>query len=576
MPVEPTPDDNAEKRFAAGASPAALAAPIAVMIAVLAVYAVWFARTEQALYHADQVAYWSYSRSLADLARHDPIGAVRSVIRSVAEDDVNLLPAVPISAVMLIFGGSRMVYLLAVILVYGSATAAALVFALRRIGARPPPWAAPLAFALLATVWQPVFIGYLGLGGVALALVVLGLVVPDLTAPPRTRTLLIAGCVLGILVLFRRWWGIWGVALLIVLLVDAARRYLRSDDRGLKGLKRSFRTFVLVSLGSGLTVIALAAPVLVHKLRTDYADRFSAYTHESLAGRWASVVDHFGLLGLLAVVAGGVLLLTAAKTRGPGAFLLAHLATTFVVMTRIQDHTPQHWWLYSAQALLVVGWAAAELSARLPDRKAMWSVLVSAVSGVFLTVSVFVSGGPVNRATLGPLVPSDVIRPTIRHDLDEIDRMLTYLDRGIGSSEAKLYVLSSSPTLSDHVLAFSNMSLNAAHRSPAAILQATHVDRWHGFPRGLLTADVVLVADPVQLHLRPEFQRVVAEPAESFLEGTDIALAFDRLPEVFELDGGVVVRIFLRVRPNTPGEISALSDRLRRFYPDRPDIYSPE
>jgi len=576
MQVEKAPDGNAEQRDASGPSLTASLAPIAVMIVALTLYTVWFARTEQTLYHADQVTYWSFSRSLADLARHDPIEAVRSVVRSVAEDDVNLLPAVPISLAMLIFGGSRTVYLLAVMLVYGSATAAALVFALRRVGARPPPWAVPLAFALLATVWQPVFIGYLGLGGVALALVVLGLVIPDMTAPARTRTLLVAGCVLGVLVLFRRWWGIWGVALLIVLLIDAGWRYLRSDDRGVKGLREAFRTFFFVSLGSGLTVIALAAPVLVHKLRTDYADRFSAYTHESVAARWASVVDHFGLLGLLAVAAGGVLLAAKLKRPGPGVFLLAHLAATFVVMTRIQDHTPQHWWLYAAQALLVVGWALSRVTPDLPARWGFWVLASSAAAGVLLTASVFFPAGPANRATLGPLVPADVIRPTIRHDLGEIDRMLGYLDRGIGSSGAKLYVLASSPTLSDHVLAFSNISLNAAHRSPAAILQATHVDRWHGFPRGLLAADVVLVADPIQLHLRPEFQRVVAEPAKSFLEGTDVALAFDRLPEVFELDGGVLVRVFLRLRPNTPEEISALSDRLRRFYPDRPDIYSPE
>ncbi len=88
-------------------------------------------------------------------------------------------------------------------------------------------------------------------------------------------------------------------------------------------------------------------------------------------------------------------------------------------------------------------------------------------------------------------------------------------------------------------------------------------------------ADLVVVADPVQYHLRPEDQRVIGEPAASFLAGTDVALAFRRLPERFVLDGGVTVMVFERLRPNSRGEVAALSARLRSAYPDRPEIYSP-
>ena len=37
------------------------------LILILDLYALWFVRTEQTLYHADQVAYWSYSMRLAHL-----------------------------------------------------------------------------------------------------------------------------------------------------------------------------------------------------------------------------------------------------------------------------------------------------------------------------------------------------------------------------------------------------------------------------------------------------------------------------------------------------------------------------
>lgn len=553
-----------------------LTVPVIVMIAALAAYTLWFARTERTLYHADQVAYWSFSRSLAELMRHDPVAATRAVVKSVAENDVNLLPAAPISLLMLVFGGSRLVYLLGVIVVYGSATALALIFALNRLGPRPPPWAVSLAFALLPTVLQPIFIGYLGIGGVALALVVLALVLPVRSAPPSVRTLALAGFTLGVLVLFRRWWGIWGVAFLLVLMADAAWRYLRSDDHGFSSLVRSFRTFWWVSAGSGVTVIALAAPVIVHKLRTDYADRFTAYTYDTLAARVGSVVDHYGLIGLLAVAFCAFILLREPTSRSIGAFLVAQLGVTFAVMVQIQDHTPQHWWLYSAPALLIIGFAVTTASTRLPDPKIRAMLAVLTTAGIVLVGVVFLPVSTSGRSEFGTVLPADVIRPQVRNDLREINRMLSYLDHQIGPGAARVYVLASSGVISDHVLAFSNLSLGVEHRSRKAIIEATHIDRWHGFPRGLLVADLVVVADPVQVHLRPEDQRVIGEPAKSFLDGIDIAHAFTPLAERFTLDGGVEVTVFQRRRPNTRDEVEELSGRLRSFYPDRPDIFSPE
>ena len=56
-------------------------------VAVVGLYALWFVRTEQTLYHADQVAYWSYSMRLAHLLAAEPLNALRSVAFTVANND---------------------------------------------------------------------------------------------------------------------------------------------------------------------------------------------------------------------------------------------------------------------------------------------------------------------------------------------------------------------------------------------------------------------------------------------------------------------------------------------------------
>lgn len=552
-----------------------LLAPLVALILALVLFAAWFVTTEQTLYHADQVTYWSYSRSLAQLMREHPFAAVRAVIHSVAENDVNLMPAVPISLIMVVFGGSRLVYVISVIVVYGLATAAALVFSLARISPRPPPWVAPLTLALVATVWQPILIGYLGIGGVALGLLVIGLVWPSGSNPPDTRMLITAGVLLALLALFRRWWGIWSLAFVIVMVADSLWRFLRSPDRNLGGFWRFIRCTTIVSVSSGLTVVALAAPVIVSRLRTDYADRFSAYSYGSLTERLGSIVDRFGLVGL-AVLAGCISVVVATpRTRRIAILLVAHLVCTFSIMVSIQDHSPQHWYLYSPQILLIIGMALVQLASA-ADRIWRRAILIGLAGvGLVTVMAVFAPAGSGARGLIAPFLPADVIRPRIRHDLGEVRRLLSDLDTVSRGRKGGIYVLSSSETLSDQVLAFANLSLGTSFRSPEKMLGAAHVDRRDGYPVGLLQADVVLVADPVQYHLRPEDQRTIGEPAMSFLNGTDIAQAFSRLPESFELDGGVTVTIHQRHRHNSQQEVAALSDRLQRAYPDQPEIYSP-
>ncbi len=165
--------------------------------------------------------------------------------------------------------------------------------------------------------------------------------------------------------------------------------------------------------------------------------------------------------------------------------------------------------------------------------------------------------------------------PRCRTDLDQVKKLLDRLDLEVRRRPGYVYVLGSSSRLSDQILAFANLSLETDYVSTTAILSSAHVDRRDGFPRMLLEADYVVVPDPVQVHLGADRQQVVVVPTESFLEGRDIAGAFERMPGEYVLDGDVRVTIFERVRPILPEEIDQLSDRLRSRYPDRPDIFAP-
>jgi hypothetical protein len=68
---------------------------------------------------------------------------------------------------------------------------------------------------------------------------------------------------------------------------------------------------------------------------------------------------------------------------------------------------------------------------------------------------------------------------------------------------------------------------------------------------------------------------VASEPARCLLEGEGIGRAFRRGREVFTFDGGVTASVWDLVRPLEADDIAVLAERLRSFYPDRPDIWQP-
>ena len=97
-----------------------------LLIVVVDLFALRFAAAERTLYRADQLAYWTYASRLADDLRTDTWSAMEAIAWSVAHSDLNLLPAAPVSLVLMVFGSSRTASLLAVLTVYGLAAVVAL------------------------------------------------------------------------------------------------------------------------------------------------------------------------------------------------------------------------------------------------------------------------------------------------------------------------------------------------------------------------------------------------------------------------------------------------------------------
>jgi hypothetical protein len=164
------------------------------------------------------------------------------------------------------------------------------------------------------------------------------------------------------------------------------------------------------------------------------------------------------------------------------------------------------------------------------------------------------------------LFPTNRIQPIQRHDLPEIEALMRFIGDKVSNPPGQppvknVYLLSSSLLFNSSNLGTAGFQLNKPLPATDSICQTSDVDLRDGFPDSLLTAEIVLVADPVQTHLKEE-QKVLAVPARMFLQGRGFAQAFTRDPKVFQLDQGVHVYTFERVRPSTPEEIAQLREEV--------------
>ena len=90
------------------------------------------------------------------------------------------------------------------------------------------------------------------------------------------------------------------------------------------------------------------------------------------------------------------------------------------------------------------------------------------------------------------------------------------------------------------------------------------VDTVDGPPgAGLKDCAIIIVGDPVQTHLDPDYQQTVIVPSREMLTGQGIGAKFRRTGEVFHLENGVSAVVFERLAPLDDADIAALQARWR-------------
>lgn len=539
----------------------------------------WVARfvgAEHTLYSWDYLNFWLWSASLGKLVRHDFLSGVWTFAMSLHRE-YNNVPMAPSALVMALWGSSRLNYVLANVFFWIlPALSCAMFLLIQPVYANfwQVVWSIAALFSLMLSPlpWEVTLLGFEDVGGLICVVIVTELFLRTDVRSRNLRRWITIGAVLALLAIFRRWYLFLAIALLLVAAVEATfyalRHLLRTQTISLQSMSQWFFG-LMVCVATFVSVYGLITfPLAIRRAGVDYSYQYAAYQHgdspwTAIAANLNVVVQYFGFGQVILCGCCFVVGLSLGGIRRKVLYLFAPAFVALVFFSRIQTMGTHHALLVYLGMIGTPLVVSKELvvSGGPIQNKWGWVVLCGAVVFAGLGFQTTFSASSLWSAELASVLPKMKVLPKRRHDLPQIEALFHFVEVKVAADcpQPCVYLIASSQEFNSSMLTGAPYSLNEFLPSASCISNTHDVDRRDGFPQELVNARLVLLAVPLQTHLVRN-QKVISVPYQLFLSDQGIAKAFVKDPESFNLDDGIRVFAYSRVRSATPEEIANFHD----------------
>jgi hypothetical protein len=552
-----------------------LAALFAVTLAFMSAYAATLVLVSRDLMIADFMTYRGIAMMIARLmdAGAWPL-LFGAAIQSVTQDYSWAPALVPGLLLALTDPTSRAIYTFVLLALYAAPAALALA-----ILARDCAWAAGLrreaqpgavlAFGVAAVfVAYPVAIavaarGMPDVGGLVLVVCALRLTERlirllalgeghDARVKPMIRRVAIAlALTLYAMFVFRRWYAFAAAGIVVVLALDLLPITLG------QGARLRWKDTVIAAALGALTLLALLSPVLI-----DWAPNLSAHDYGQTYAGYRKPPDVFlrelgswiGMIPALAALAGAAFLWARSRDTRLLRLTLGAAVVAGALFLRIQTPYIHHLDLIAPAIVVPIAASLMLLFARAPPI-ALFGI---AVLGAITLSPLAAALNPLGLAPIAGLPRAP------RADLDELRRLKDWVDER-ARPDAKVCGLGSSYTFSGQLIdELWQLRPERGPNRPGLGITTPDVDTVEGPPAASLKdCAIIIVGDPVQTHLDPNYQQTVIVPSREMLTGQGVGAKFRRTGEVFHLEKGVSAVVFERLAPLDDADIAALQARWR-------------
>lgn len=532
-----------------------------------------YVSSEQTFYWWDYAGYNNATVSIANSFRDSPQTAWREVIESLSKEK-NLLISLPLVPFILLFGDSRLSYILGVSLIYVlpfRLLLGAISVKLIPVYPRAVFWFAVWLSLLVPMSWIPTLRGYLDTGGCVFVGLAILVYLQDVKLKSWWRIPLI-GFLLAASVLFRRHFAYSAIALLAAVgfqaIIVFGVEYRNIKHKAWRNLFESGVKLSLIGATSLAVLMLVAGDFTRSAVTVDYRNLYAAWSLpvSDILTRYA---DFYGL-GTWLLVAIGFSAGIATRILAPDAaifisiFGILSLVEWLLVLRYGYLHYTIHVTPIVLLGLSAFGWTSwLKLQGKV-------RYLMLGVAGFYLIVNAVLGLIPVKLSFSKLFVAN--FGPLVRSDYAEVVKLVEFL-RKIAPNEEPIYIAAASNSFNANILRQANRKLNPPEGWwKLNTIGRPQIDSRDTYPLPeLLMSQYAVVAVPFQQVLlgdeqvlRSGEQDVVKVVYDAFTQNWEIARDFQQLPEQFQLENGVTVRVYRRIRPTSIATAIKTLDAMQR------------
>lgn len=513
----------------------------AVIHVIVSALAVVYIKMGKQIYFWDNATYWDISRKIASGSMGTG-GFWRSVYNSIAEQDYNYVAALPSAFLMLIFGETRLVYVLGLVNMY-LMPSYIMIYHLAKKLTKTPKIAAAVTMLLMPAMAFLAFAGFADIGALPMCLMCYYLYYKKDGTEGAPWRYVIIGALLVLVMIWRRYYAFFAVSFITAMIADCVL------------FKRKWYNAAIAIATAGAILLLFFRGFVFNRLMADYGTLYSAYKF-SVSTDFKLITRYFGLIFLTALIAASIAAAVKKKERRTVFMWLQIIACLFMFIST-QTHGQQHLLLYMPSLIMLTLILFNYISKR-------WLLISVAALSLAHSVSVYIPRTqPTNIQDIkyAALVPNFSMLPQKRADSEEILALKQRLDSEIPEGN-KLGVLASSFTLNEDILKNVEPSLGIKPARSNYIISLPQVDSRDKDLTALYTTDYILTASPAQTHLAGGSQTVITEAVRSFEDCTDIATAYEEIESFRSEVSGMTLRLYRRTRGEYQKDINAFEARL--------------
>ena len=509
----------------------------------------WYIDQEQYYYFWDYSRYSQQISGLISKLQTSPLDGIFSVLLSFF-DDYTQLPLLLMLPVRALAGDSRVGFIFSVVLVYGisfslvmGTVAASLVHSHRPFAF----WSTAFVALLVPSTWVPMLRGFPDLGGSTLLMLAMLIYWQDFSLARRSQRRWTA-VLLALAVLFRRYF-VYGVRTFLLTAILASAAYLIRRSPLLSWMQSA--KVALLRVGRIIACFLLCTFVVFLKaLLINYRALYASYEASTLANVEYYMQSFGGLLLGLSALGFGVaslsLKIDQSRLRFLGFWGLLCCLQWVLFAKQVSVQYTANFVPFIVCGLGLLVWVGSQYRRPL-FLAALLALLAALLGNMAFSLS---RGLPKLRLAGGSLTLfSKREAPLYRADYTKVADLVNELRRR-SHSDLPIYVASSSYTLNSSVLEVAEQQIGLKKTLP--LIRPSNIDSRDFYPlNGLMKAHFVVVAAPVQYHVEPQEQKLVSSVVTAFQEHQVIGKDFRPLPMRFELEKGVSVSIYERIRPTS-------------------------